>query len=73
MGEKKRGEERNARKREFPKCYGIPGRSRLPYLAGEVQEVGTEEGARAVAEPNMEIGTTNISQHNFVLRIVRSV
>ena len=32
-----------------------------------------KEGARAVAEPNMEIGTTNISQHNHVPGIVRSV
>lgn len=32
-----------------------------------------KEGARAVAEPNVEIGTTNTSQHNFVPRVVRSV
>ena len=70
MKEKKRGGDRNARKGEFPECYGIPGRSRLPYLAGgcgEVQEAGTEEGARAFTRA--EHG--DCDNIHFVLHIVR--
>jgi len=43
----------------------VPGRREV-----KMQEVGTEEGARAVTEPNMEIAITNI---HFLLRIVRDL